>query len=409
MTVCGSCLLLNVSQAHAGSAENCRQCHSVEMGAVHRQLECAGCHGRCGELPNPSISGRGCLGCHGDYVDFFSGPMSSRASERAFAEASYARRDPHFFDKNCNSCHVKSCSDCHGSGHNLQAATTDACLGCHKGYFVGADYVGLAPREYRAGNLGSREQDGESTLAMAPDVHREAGLECADCHSMASLAKGRTQAKTCLDCHRPSTEVVEHRQAAHLSELECYACHSAWGAQEYGTFWLRFVDSPARSAFSLQAGPDQEYLQGVYLRQQGAPPLGLNARGRVSPIRPEFIAYFTQVNQDRPVGVENELLASYWKAYFPHTVRRGTATCNDCHGNRRRFMLEEEKDRIFALQADGMGLNSFWDRAGQELVNGSFFPAERFEKMAEKSAAYKKAYVERWKKFLDHGGTSSGN
>lgn len=72
-------------------------------------------------------------------------------------------------------------------------------------------------------------------------------------------------------------------------------------------------------------------------------------------------------------------------------------------------MLEKAENRIYSLQADGMGMDSFWDRAGQELANGRFFPRERFEKMAEKKPAYQKAYVERWKEFVDRVGLSSDN
>jgi hypothetical protein len=355
------------------------------------------------------MGGNGCLGCHSDYGEFFSGPMTVRKAEHAFVDATWGRHDSQFFAKNCDSCHVESCSDCHGSGHALQMPTTQKCVRCHKGYFVGADYQGLAPRENSLRFQRGSEQGGERYLQMIPDIHQQVGMGCSDCHTMKSLAQGLSTAKMCRDCHKPSVEVVEHRQSAHMTELECYACHSAWSPQEYGTFWLRFVDSPVRSSFALKQGPNDEYLQGVYLRQQGPPPLGLNEQGRVSPIRPEFIAYFTHLEQDRVVGEENELLARRWKAYFPHTVRRSTVLCDGCHGNRKRFMLENEEDRLYALRADGLGFDSFWNRAGQEVVNGAFFPPLRFEKMSEKSSVYKKAYVERWKKLINHVENSFGN
>ncbi|HBB16659.1 MAG TPA: cytochrome C, partial [Syntrophus sp. (in: bacteria)] len=63
-------------------------------------------------------------------------------------------------------------------------------------------------------------------------------------------------------------------------------------------------------------------MKSAYLRKQDAPPLGINAAGKVSPIRPEFIVYFTEIRNDRPVGQENRLLAAEWKAFFPHTIRR---------------------------------------------------------------------------------------
>ncbi|MBE0598216.1 MAG: cytochrome C, partial [Desulfuromonadales bacterium] len=106
---------------------------------------------------------------------------------------------------------------------------------------------------------------------------------------MASLA-GRGEVRGCADCHQPDPQVLEHRIGAHLEKLECYACHSAWGAQEYGTFFLRLGENPLAEVFRVRREPGSEYLRSAYLKRQDAPPLGRNAAGRVSPIRPQFIA-----------------------------------------------------------------------------------------------------------------------
>ncbi|MEI6208931.1 MAG: hypothetical protein WCP20_19310 [Desulfuromonadales bacterium] len=61
---------------------------------------------------------------------------------------------------------------------------------------------------------------------------------------------------------------VEHRISAHLERLECYACHSAWAPQEYGTFYLRFRDSTLKEDFDLKPGASPEYLRSAYLKKQ---------------------------------------------------------------------------------------------------------------------------------------------
>jgi hypothetical protein len=249
--------------------------------------------------------------------------------------------------------------------------------------------------------------DGETFLKMLPDVHYTAGMTCGACHSMASLAQGQHSSKGCRDCHTPSRTVIEHRIAAHLDKLECYACHSAWAPQEYGSFFLRFRDPALKEDFDLKPGPSDEYLVSVYLKRQDAPPLGINRAGRISPIRPQFIAYYTDIQAARDNGPENILLAAEWRAFFPHTIQRGTATCEACHDSPARFLLEPESQRIYQLKKDGMGLESFWNQKGQRIVNGDFMAASRYRAMNGKGAAYTRAYIEKWRQFLNHVDPSS--
>jgi predicted DNA-binding WGR domain protein len=81
--------------------------------------------------------------------------------------------------------------------------------------------------------------------------------------------------------------------------------------------------------------------------------------------------------------------------------------CEGCHNNARRFILEKEENRIYQLELDGMTLHSFWDQAGQEVINGSFMEVSRFAKMSSKSPAYTKAYVRKWKRLVDRVEDSS--
>jgi hypothetical protein len=241
---------------------------------------------------------------------------------------------------------------------------------------------------------------------MLPDVHAEAGMGCRDCHTMQSLAQGKRVAKRCVDCHVPSRKVLEHRIGNHLRNLECSACHAAWAAQEYGTFWLSFTDSQVRSDFPLNTAHG-EYLRSAYLRKQDAPPLGIDRAGLVAPIRPQFIVAYSRIVGNKPQGTENRLLAAEWKAYTPHTIQRGTVMCEGCHDNPRRFLLERREERIYCLDQDLLPLGSFWDSTGQRLVNGTFMPAKRYEALAARSPAYLKGYVEKWKRLVNRVGASS--
>ncbi len=387
---------------------------AVPLEGVHAELACADCHGASvAATPRPAAADNraaGCTGCHAGYDGIFDQAMTRRTAEKTFAAESFGEYDPQFFATNCNSCHVSDCLDCHGgNGHRITAARQEDCLTCHKDYYVGWDYLGRAPREDHPRYQRGPSFQGEHALKMRPDIHAEKGLECMDCHDMQSLIAGETSARSCRDCHEPDPQVIEHGIAAHLEKMECYSCHSAWAAQEYGTFFLRIgADNPeAVERFRAAEAPSGDYLVRTYLRQQDTPPLGINSSGRVSPIRPQFIAYYSDLRQDGPPPVENRLVATQWKAFFPHTVRRGTPMCDACHDNPRRFLHEPEEDRIYRTDLDGLGLSSFWNQQGQTVVNGRFVEPQRYAEMMRRDAAYTKAYVEKWKSLIEHVGDSS--
>jgi hypothetical protein len=347
-------------------------------------------------------------GCHADYSKVLSQSMATRAKEQAFAGRTMGSRDASFFADACGGCHVRSCRDCHEGGAHATARPASAqCLRCHGGEFTGAEYMGLAPREENDRFARGVVRDGEPYLKMLPDVHAEAGMPCGACHSMKSLAGGRKASKACVDCHAPSPRVVDHAIRPHMTGMTCQACHAAWAAQAYGTFFLRTGGSAETEArFDLRHGQGG-YLKSVYERRQDAPPLGLDAQGKVSPIVPRFILYTSDIRPGAPAREQNRLLAAEWKALFPHTVRRGSVTCEGCHDAPARWMREPARDRIRRLQDDGMTLLSFRDRAGQKVVNGRFLDDARFARLALRGRAYKIALVEKWKRLIDRVDASS--
>jgi hypothetical protein len=404
--------LLAASPAAGAAGPACGVCHRTAVRGAHAGLACASCHVVDGEtVRDPSaaaVGAGGCVSCHAGRGKILDGPMSRRSAEREFVSRTMGRLDPEFFRTECGSCHLSGCLDCHeGGGHAVSRPTGGSCLKCHAGYFVGAEYAGLAPREESPRYARGVEAGGDLYLKMAPDVHAERGMSCGDCHSMKSLAAGKRSSKTCTDCHEAGRDAIEHRIGAHLSRLECYACHAAWAAQEYGTFYVR-IDGKRDGAFALRHRTEK-YARSVYLRKQDAPPLGIDRRGKVSPIRPQFILYYSDGRDGAgDARAENRLLAASWKAFFPHTVRRGTIMCGGCHDDPRRLVLEGKADRIYGLAEDGMGLASFWDRTGQGVVNGSFRPRARAARLFAKGPAYRKAFVRKWKTLIDRAGRSSG-
>lgn len=368
------------------------------------QAGAAGPDPRDGRAPFPPAS-VACLRCHPSAEGVLSGPMATRAAEKRFARRAFGAEGDRFFAEACSGCHVAGCDDCHGASPHAGARLENAaCTRCHKGYFVGSDYLGRAPREDHARYQRGPVADGDWYLKMLPDVHAERGMTCADCHTMRSLQQGKRNAKGCRECHpAPSRDVPEHSFAAHLERMECEACHAAWAPQEYGTFLVRPRTADQEEAFApLRAlGP---WRKSAYLRRQDAPPLGLNQNGKVAPIRPQFVLFAS----DSSRGLENRMLAAEWKAFVPHTLRRGTVTCSECHDSPRRFLLEPDQDRLYEPERDGLPLRSFWSREQQSVVNGSFLPSDRHEAMNRKTPEYVRQYLRQWQNLLDREGPPSG-
>ncbi len=407
-----ACWLL-VNSLTVQAADQCRLCHApdVSISGRHSRLACRDCHLQDRQLltdPSDRRHGSaGCVKCHQGYQQMYQHAMATRSKEKGFIARSYGRVDHAFDQKNCSGCHLQGCRDCHGTGHTVSRPQADTCSRCHKGYYVGWDYFGRAPRdEHERYQRGERLQ-GETFLKMLPDIHQQRGMTCNDCHSMQSLIKGQTAAKGCKDCHIPSRKVLEHRIAAHLERMECVACHAAWTAQEYGTFFLQFTSGTVEDPYQALTYTHNGYAKSVYLKRQDLPPLGINSHGRIAPIRPQFIAYYGRISNGRAAGPENRLLAAEWRAFSPHTIQRGTVMCDGCHDNPRRFLLERPQDRIYDLTKDGLTLFSFWNQSGQRMTNGSFMSQARYLRMSAKSDTYKRIYVEKWKQFSRPDAVSS--
>lgn len=378
----------------------------IQLKGVHAQLACSDCHGADTSLTQQPSSleerASGCTSCHQGYDKIFDQAMTTRLAEKHFVDRTFGEVDPDFYANNCSSCHVSDCLDCHGGdGHKIASATQEECLACHQGYFIGREYLGWAPREDHPRYQRGPQHLGAQALKMRPDRHFELGMECKDCHSMQSLIAGLKAAQSCEECHQPDPSVIEHSIAAHMEKMECYACHSAWAPQEYGSFYLRLGENNLEAEKAFKTAPLKgEYLVRTYLRKQDAPPLGLNARQRYSPIRPEFITYYSDLRGGEFPLVENQLLGAEWRAFFPHTIRTGTVMCDNCHNDRRRYLLENQEDRLYRIDLDGLQLMSFWNQQGQTIRNGSFISPQQFSLISKKDADYTKAYVKRWKKLL---------
>jgi hypothetical protein len=306
--------------------EGCIGCHKLELDANH-QLGCSSCHagepsasGRqtahrdmISQPAHPDNMDKSCGSCHrqivagiretrhftlADEINLVRKALGAKDSIAQPADIPKGADTPTLIGlgddllrRRCLRCHVywkgdgyketihgTGCAACHLSfekgalqSHYFVRLPDDRqCLHCHYGNFVGADYYGRFEHdfnsEYRTpfSPEGSSERPyGVEYHQLKADVHKQAGMECIDCHSGAELmgkhgvgGGGRTEL-SCRSCHRSPKEgplqVKTRRRGLLLTALPlsnpahdrygkkvgCGVCHAQWSFFDEGTHLIR--------------------------------------------------------------------------------------------------------------------------------------------------------------------------
>ncbi|UOD35109.1 cytochrome c3 family protein [Deferribacteraceae bacterium V6Fe1] len=403
MTILTALCLNSFGYALEGCTGNCHK--DIVNSGEHKGVVCTSCHVSSENHYVKSVTFDTCLKCHKDYENMKNSPMHTKVNEKDFVHKVFDKVDSKFYDKNCNSCHVVNCSDCHGvdkKTHSIAKPNNETCLKCHNSYFIGHEYVGLGIRDDHERYQRGIEFDNKSYMKMSPDIHFELGLKCADCHDMSSISNGEKSSKVCTDCHQKVDKtVIEHKIEKHMTELECYTCHSAWSAMEFGTFWVKFENSTYQQYFRWLTYYSNEYAKSSFYKINDQVLIGKNEKGVYAPIRPQFITFFTSLKDNLVQGEENKFLGGYFKSVFPHTVRRETVNCEYCHDRGKTYLLQKDEDRIFLPEKDGLKVRNFYNSWGFNMLNGNFISEEEFKKINQKDNVYYKFYIEKNKQILN--------
>ncbi|BAI80145.1 multiheme c-type cytochrome [Deferribacter desulfuricans SSM1] len=398
-----SLMILFINSYLALANNNCSKCHkNTHLNGKHRDIGCIPCHPKTEKHYSNifTFNNNNCLNCHKEYENIKNSVMHTRIKEKYQVEKIFYKYDKNFFNKNCaKSCHINSCLDCHEYNtkkHDIDLPQTETCLKCHNGYFVGTDYVGLGIKDdHERYQIGKKLHD-KYYLSMLKDIHYEKGLKCNNCHDMISLSKGDIATKRCNECHTINTDIIEHSINAHIEKMECYACHSSWAPMEFGTFFIQFINSKNKKYFRWLTEKNDEYVKSSYFITNSEPLLAKNKKDKYSPVRPQFIYFFTKIVNNVPVGKENKLLAANWKTFFPHTIRKETVLCANCHFNPKKYVLQKDKDRIFLPEKEGLELTNFYNSKNQNIINGKFVTEKEFnEKIKISTKKYKRLYLKK--------------
>ncbi len=288
----------------------------------------------------------------------------------------------------CAACHLDYRDGKLVSHRFLGVPDDRRCLACHYGNRVGGDYYGFFEHDlkydYRTpfqidGSYPARPYSVEEHR-LQPDIHRQAGLSCLDCHG--GLHQGAATTISCATCHSwspgqplPSSNLLEKDGQLQLkllakdrllpvpratdpahdrfgSEVDCAVCHAQWSYNDRATHLLRIdvedyqdwsdliVQGSSEVESSLLNGlyGDQEEAPGMTDKFTGArrlglwlktyemrrwenPPLGRDGRGRLRVLRPSLDLHLSWVDeQGQTVFDSINGPESGMRPYTPHTI-----------------------------------------------------------------------------------------
>jgi len=185
-------------------------------------------------------------------------------------------------DLACKSCHEPLCENCHETEGDTPTMAT--CQGCHGRQNAEANHY--------------------------TDVHRDAGMECMDCHSShemhgdgtqyASLLSPGAMDTECEDCHTSLESNTYHN--THGANIDCSACH------------MQGVVTCNNCHFETEVNEDMKRAYGQFRNWKFL----INFEGKVHAANYQSVKY-----QDASFLV--------FAPFYAHSVSRNAVTCASCH------------------------------------------------------------------------------
>lgn len=215
-------------------------------------------------------------------------------------------------DLACKNCHISTtnCLQCHSDSRGQERYSNQAvCTGCH-----------------------SRQ----ASEMLLPDVHRQAGLHCEDCHSSDeihgdgkvrnSMFEEGSMTTACANCHDALPVIPAHQQ--HGTKLACAACH------------MQTAVTCVNCHFETEVNEKKKL---AYTKANGWMFLG-NFRGQVYPLNFQSVTY--QGKAFVAIG-----------PFYGHTISAKGRGCPECHDNAN----------VQALARDGKMTVTSWDAQLKKL------------------------------------------
>ena len=236
--------------------------------------------------------------------------------------------------------------------------------------------------------------------------YEQTKIKCVTCHlTKKYIITKISNKKLTISQFNPNS--VSHQKH---KNLECYTCHSAWGFQDYGLNilredykgyfkwkFLKDTNIPDTQEIlykslgnygdisKLEAGKKNfsakleepittDYISnkktlGVYYigwiyRRWEEPVIGINQRGKISPVRPDYQFYVSWIDKNLNIKLDNKKMKFNWSPYVPHTISKYGRSCFSCHKNLKTLGLgygmissKEEIENTFEFYKDGLQIN----------------------------------------------------
>ncbi len=294
----------------------------------------------------------------------------------------------------CAACHVIYKNDGTHTHKFTKNIPSFQCLHCHNFNRVGMDYEGFFEHDYSLAYRSPiirkkypKKIYGVIQHRLRPDIHYKKGMQCIDCHNKDEimgdgnryLFKYQAVKIRCIDCHKD-----QHKNDKNHQNLECYSCHSLWGFQDYGMHairedyqgyfrwkFLKDINIPDTQKILLKSIDgygdtselsDKKHINfkniapkitdyiakkkklGIWyilwtFRRWEDPVLGINQRGKISPVRPDYQFFVTWIDRDMKIKIDNKKMIFNWSPYVPHTTTKIGRDCYSCHFNLKSIGL----------------------------------------------------------------------
>lgn len=299
-------------------------------------------------------------------------------------EYNYVRADLHFErGMDCADCH--SSIDLHGDGNIYPVTFYQVEIGCADCHGTPKQYPWELPVGYGTpvkfeGQRGVFKKEGREYLITTRGNPRTRWVKEGNKAYVISIYTGKKleipllRTKELTNTWKTTQgKVAMSAVAEHLDKMECYSCHATWSAQCYGchikydmtkkgTDWaLSAVNhNPQTGKQTITQSNGDIGLENVGFIRWERPLLGVNYKGRVTPLIPGCQTIWTFVDGKGKVKIVNQLNttsdgfpAPTLAPVQPHANTAVARTCESCHTDPKAIGYGEAKSRSAAkLEGD---------------------------------------------------------
>jgi len=303
-----------------------------------------------------------------DYVnDGHAPPFDEHAQpqETLFTkEYLHVRKDVHFErGMECVDCHTSI--DVHGDGNIYPATVYQVEITCYDCHGTPKEYpwelpVGYGTPVILEGSKGIYKDGLKEYLLTSRGNVKANWIREEDKAYVFSLYTGKKHEIPLLkDIKLHDTFKTKQGKVAmstihkHIEKLECYACHATWAPQCFGchmqydrrvkgTDWI--TTSKKVDPFTGRQTITEEFgdlsLENRSFMRWESPILGINLRGKVSPLAPGCQVFYTFIDEKGDIKALNKHYTTSTghnsptlAPMHPHSISLVARTCEDCHTN----------------------------------------------------------------------------